>query len=122
MKPYRQIRPWKHRIRSCSCHDHRANRNRPRSGTATCSISMPRSIDRSIDDDAVLIVTQQVAGLVEVLVGKTIDQALMDVVEERERDLVAAQLDQFDHMRRVKLAEMQRLEAREARLHDERQR
>lgn len=62
------------------------------------------------------------APTVEVLVGKTIDQALLDVVEEAELVQVAAQQEQFEHMRMVKLAEMQRLEAREVRLHEEKQR
>jgi hypothetical protein len=64
----------------------------------------------------------EVAPIVEVLVGKTLEQATMEVLEERELAELRQHQEQFEQLRNVELAESQRLEARETRLFEEKQR
>lgn len=64
----------------------------------------------------------EVEPLLEVLAGKTLDLAVMDVVDEIERAELVARRDQFEQMRNVELAETQRIEARETRMFEEKQR
>jgi hypothetical protein len=57
--------------------------------------------------------------LLEVLVGKAIDQSLVEVVEEQELKAIKAQQEYFEQRRAVELAEAQRLEAAERRRQQE---
>jgi hypothetical protein len=57
----------------------------------------------------------EVEPLLEVLVGKAIDQALVEVVEEQELKAIKAQQEYFEQRRAVELAEAQRLEAADKR-------
>lgn len=64
----------------------------------------------------------EVIPIVEVLVGKTLEQAIMQVLEEKELSELRKHQEQFEQLRNVELAETQRLEARETRLFEEKQR
>ncbi|XP_006757752.1 PREDICTED: radial spoke head protein 3 homolog [Myotis davidii] len=64
----------------------------------------------------------EVKPMLEVLVGKTIEQALLEVMEEEElADLRATQYA-FEELRNVELAEVQRLEEQERRHREEKER
>lgn len=64
----------------------------------------------------------EVKPMLEVLVGKTIEQALLEVMEEEElADLRATQY-QYEELRNVELAEVQRLEEQERRHQEEKER
>lgn len=64
----------------------------------------------------------EVRPIVEVLVGKTLDQSIMEVLENHELEQLRIHQEQFEQLRNVELAETQRLEARETRLFEEKQR
>ncbi|XP_029452493.1 radial spoke head protein 3 homolog [Rhinatrema bivittatum] len=64
----------------------------------------------------------EVKPMLEVLVGKTIEQALLEVMEEEELANLRAQQYEFEELRNVELAEVQRLEERERRLREEKER
>lgn len=54
--------------------------------------------------------------MLQVLVGKTIEQALLEVLEEEELANLRAQQQVFKEIRDAELVEVQRLEERERRL------
>lgn len=62
----------------------------------------------------------EVQPVLQVLVGKTIEQALLEVMEEEELDNLRARYQAFMEIRNAELVEVQRLEERERRLHVER--
>jgi len=64
----------------------------------------------------------EVEPILEVLVGKTLEQGLMEVLEEEELAALRAHQDEFEQIRAAELAEVQRLEAEAARREQERQR
>jgi hypothetical protein len=64
----------------------------------------------------------EVEPILEVLVGKSIDQSLVEVVEEQELKAIKAQQEYFEQRRAAELAEAQRLEAAEQRRQQEVQR
>ncbi|KAL5264761.1 hypothetical protein ACHWQZ_G005735 [Mnemiopsis leidyi] len=64
----------------------------------------------------------EVKPILEVLVGKTIEQALMEVMEEEELANLRAQQRQFEELRHAELVETQRLEEQERRHCEEKQR
>jgi len=64
----------------------------------------------------------EVKPILEVLVGKTIEQALMEVMEEEELANLRAQQRQFEELRHAELVETQRLEEQERRHREEKQR
>lgn len=53
--------------------------------------------------------------MLEVLVGKTIEQALLEVMEEEELADLRATQHEYEELRNVELAEVQRLEEQERR-------
>nr|XP_014353288.1 PREDICTED: radial spoke head protein 3 homolog [Latimeria chalumnae] len=57
----------------------------------------------------------EVVPMLEVLVGKTIEQALLEVMEEEELASLCAQQNAFQELRNAELAEVQRLEEQERR-------
>lgn len=57
--------------------------------------------------------------ILEVLVGKTIEQSMMEVLEEEELDSLRRHQEDFEKRRNVELLEVQRMEAGEKRRHDE---
>lgn len=64
----------------------------------------------------------EVQPILEVLVGKTVEQALIEVLEEEELAALREQQRRFLEMRAVETAEAQRLEERERRLQAEKDR
>lgn len=58
----------------------------------------------------------EVQPVLQVLVGKTIEQALLEVLEEEELADLRAQQQMFKEIRDAELVEVQRLEERERRL------
>lgn len=64
----------------------------------------------------------EVKPILEVLVGKTVEQALLEVMEEEELANLRAQQRRFEEMRHAELVETQRLEEQERRHREEKQR
>lgn len=60
--------------------------------------------------------------ILEVLVGKTVEQALMEVMEEEELANLRAQQRRFEQLRNAELVETQRLEEQERRHREEKER
>eukprot|EP00112_Aurelia_sp_Birch-Aquarium-sp1_P004488 Seg1509.11 transcript_id=Seg1509.11/GoldUCD/mRNA.D3Y31 product="Radial spoke head protein 3" protein_id=Seg1509.11/GoldUCD/D3Y31 len=64
----------------------------------------------------------EVKPILEVLVGKTVEQALLEVMEEEELANLRAQQRRFEELRHAELVETQRLEEQERRHREEKQR
>lgn len=64
----------------------------------------------------------EVKPVLEVLIGKTIEQALLEVMEEEELANLRAQQRAFEELRNAELAEAQRLEEQERRHREEKER
>lgn len=64
----------------------------------------------------------EVKPILEVLVGKTVEQALLEVMEEEELSNLRAQQRQFKELRNAELVETQRLEEQERRHREEKER
>lgn len=63
----------------------------------------------------------EVEPLLEVLVGKSIQMAMMELMEEEELEAIRAQQAKFEEQRNAELAEVQRLEAEARRKHVEKE-
>uniref|UniRef100_G3WBM9 Radial spoke head 3 n=1 Tax=Sarcophilus harrisii TaxID=9305 RepID=G3WBM9_SARHA len=63
----------------------------------------------------------EVKPMLEVLVGKTIEQSLLEVMEEEELAELQMQQQQFEELRNLELAEVQRLEEQERRHQEEKE-
>lgn len=61
----------------------------------------------------------EVKPILEVLVGKTIEQSLIEVMEEEELADLRKQQREFEEMRNAEKVEQQRLEEQERRLREE---
>lgn len=64
----------------------------------------------------------EVRPMLEVLVGKTIEQSLLEVMEEEELANLRASQNMYEELRNVELAEVQRLEEQERRHRQEKER
>ncbi|XP_043910638.1 radial spoke head protein 3 homolog [Protopterus annectens] len=64
----------------------------------------------------------EVKPILEVLVGKTIEQALLEVMEEEELANLRAQQQAFQELRNAELVEVQRLEEQDRRYREEKER
>uniref|UniRef100_T2MB47 Radial spoke head protein 3 homolog n=1 Tax=Hydra vulgaris TaxID=6087 RepID=T2MB47_HYDVU len=64
----------------------------------------------------------EVKPILEVLIGKTVEQSLMEVMEEEELDNLRAQQRRFEELRFAELIETQRLEEQEKRHREEKER
>ena len=64
----------------------------------------------------------EVEPILQVLVGKTLEQGLMEVLEEEELANLRAHQDEYDQIRAAELAEAQRMEAAESRRAQEKER
>lgn len=64
----------------------------------------------------------EVEPILEVITGKTLEQALMEVLEEEELANLRHHQDEFDRIRNAELAETQRMEAAEKRRYEEKSR
>lgn len=62
----------------------------------------------------------EVQPVLEVLVGKTIEQSLLEVLEEEELACLRAQQRAYQELRNIELAEVQRLQEQERRHSEER--
>ena len=61
----------------------------------------------------------EVKPILEVLVGKTVEQSLLEVMEEEELANLRMQQRQFEELRNAELVEQQRLEEQERRHREE---
>ncbi|XP_075410424.1 radial spoke head protein 3 homolog [Tenrec ecaudatus] len=64
----------------------------------------------------------EVKPMLEVLVGKTIEQSLLEVMEEEELANLQASQNAYEELRNIELAEVQRLEEQERRHREEKER
>ena len=64
----------------------------------------------------------EVEPILEVLVGKTLEQSMMEVMEEEELANMRAHQEHFEQIRNAELAETQRLEEAEKRRSQEKER
>ena len=64
----------------------------------------------------------EVEPILEVLVGKTLEQSMQEVLEEEELAAIRARQEKFEQTRNAELAEVQRLEAEARRRFDEKER
>eukprot|EP00966_Prymnesium_polylepis_P069710 1620830-Prymnesium_polylepis.1 len=64
----------------------------------------------------------EVEPILEVLVGKTLEQSMMEVMEEEELANMRTHQEHFEQIRNTELAETQRLEEAEKRRTEEKQR
>ena len=64
----------------------------------------------------------EIAPLLEVLIGKTIELGLMEVLEEEELKALRTRQERFEQLRTAELVEIQRLEAAERRRAEEKER
>ncbi|KAH8874017.1 Radial spoke head protein 3 like [Schistosoma japonicum] len=64
----------------------------------------------------------EVIPILEVLIGKTVEQSLLEIAEEEELASIRAQQNAFEEMRQADLLEVARLAERERRLQEEKER
>lgn len=64
----------------------------------------------------------EVEPILEVLVGKTMEQGMQEVLEEEELATIRRRQEEFEQDRNIELAEVQRLEAEAKRAYDEKER
>lgn len=72
-----------------------------------------------VDVDELFDFDMEVQPVLEVLVGKTLEHAMMEVLEEEEIEAVRRHQFEFDQLRNTRLAEVQRLEVAELRRAEE---
>jgi hypothetical protein len=73
-------------------------------------------------DDELFDFDLEVEPMLEVLVGKTIETAMLEVLQEEEIQAILKQQNEFEMIRDVELAEIKRLEAESYRKHQEKER
>ncbi|KXS19152.1 hypothetical protein M427DRAFT_41988 [Gonapodya prolifera JEL478] len=78
--------------------------------------------DTQIEDGELFDFDFEVAPVVEVMVGKTLEQALAEVMEEDELETLRKRQAEFEQRRNAELAEVQRLEEAERRRTEEKDR
>merc|ERR1719474_409765 len=81
-----------------------------------------KSMATQIEDGDLFDFDREVEPILEVLIGKTIEQSLMEVLEEEELKSYARYQSEFEQKRNVELAECQRLEEEQRRREQEKQR
>ncbi|KAJ7988033.1 hypothetical protein DPEC_G00319440 [Dallia pectoralis] len=75
-----------------------------------------------IEDGELFDFDMEVQPMLEVLVGKTVEQSLLEVMEEEELASLRAQQRAFQELRNAELVEVQRLEEQERRHREEKER
>jgi hypothetical protein len=75
-----------------------------------------------VDVDELFDFDAEVEPILEVLVGKTLEHAMMEVLEEEELSNIRAHQERFEQERNVERAQVQRLEAEAVRRNEERKR
>merc|ERR1719316_46557 len=76
-------------------------------------------IDTQIEEGDLFDFDVEVEPVLEVLVGKTLEQAMMEVLEEEELESLRRHQEDFEKKRNADLLEVQRMEAAEKRRQDE---
>lgn len=79
-------------------------------------------IDTQIEDGDLFDFDMEVEPVLEVLVGKTLEQSMMEVLEEEELESLRRHQEDFEKRRNAEMLEVQRMEAAEKRRADEIQR
>ncbi|XP_014854483.1 PREDICTED: radial spoke head protein 3 homolog isoform X1 [Poecilia mexicana] len=79
-------------------------------------------VETQIEEGDLFDFDLEVQPVLEVLVGKTIEQSLLEVMEEEELACLRAQQRVFQELRNNELAEVQRLEEQERRYREEKER
>ncbi|NXE49006.1 RSPH3 protein, partial [Casuarius casuarius] len=81
-----------------------------------------RDVDTQIEEGELFDFDIEVKPMLEVLIGKTIEQALLEVMEEEELANLWAHQCAYGELRNAELAEVQRLEEQERRYSEEKER
>lgn len=76
-------------------------------------------IHTQIEEGELFDFDREVAPVLEVICGKTLEQSLMEVLEEEELDSIRRHQEEYEQMRNAELLEVQRMEAAEKRRADE---
>merc|ERR1719214_397028 len=76
-------------------------------------------IDTQIEDGDLFDFDVEVEPVLEVLVGKTLEQSMMEVLEEEELESLRRHQEDFEKRRNAELQEVQRMESAEKRRNDE---
>jgi len=76
-------------------------------------------IETQIEEGELFDFDREVEPVLEVLVGKTLEQSMMEVLEEEELDSIRRHQEEFEQLRNAELLEVQRMEAAEKRRADE---
>jgi len=84
--------------------------------------STGKDIATQIEDGDLFDFDLEVKPIVETLVGKTVEQALMEVAEEEELAQIREQQREYEELRNAEMIELQRLEEQERRLRAEKDR
>merc|ERR1719310_2552506 len=84
-----------------------------------CPAQICKDIDTQIEDGELFDFDREVEPVLEVLVGKTLEQAMMEVLEEEELESLRRHQEDFEKKRNADLLEVQRMEAAEKRRQDE---
>ncbi|CBH17006.1 radial spoke protein 3 [Trypanosoma equiperdum] len=81
-----------------------------------------RDAESQINEGDLFHFDDAVDPILDVMVGKTLEQAMLEVLQEEELELLRQQQLEFEQRRKEELLEAQRLEAREKRLFEEKER
>ncbi|NXA38704.1 RSPH3 protein, partial [Eudromia elegans] len=81
-----------------------------------------RDVDTQIEEGELFDFDIEVKPMLEVLIGKTIEQSLLEVMEEEELANLRAHQRAYGELRNAELAEVQRLEEQERRYSEEKER
>ncbi|XP_047429959.1 radial spoke head protein 3 homolog [Mugil cephalus] len=81
-----------------------------------------KDVETQIEEGELFDFDREVQPILEVLVGKTIEQSLLEVMEEEELACLRAQQRAFQELRNNELAEVQRLQEQERRHTEEKER
>ncbi|XP_010220794.1 PREDICTED: radial spoke head protein 3 homolog, partial [Tinamus guttatus] len=81
-----------------------------------------RDVDTQIEEGELFDFDIEVKPMLEVLIGKTIEQSLLEVMEEEELANLQAHQRAYGELRNAELAEVQRLEEQERRYSEEKER
>jgi len=84
-----------------------------------CPAQIGKNVGTQIEDGELFDFDREVEPVLEVLVGKTLEQAMMEVLEEEELDSLRRHQEDFEKQRNAELLEVQRMEAAEKRRSDE---
>jgi hypothetical protein len=81
-----------------------------------------RDMEAQVEDGDLFHFDTEVEPILDVIVGKTLEQAMLEVVQEEEIELMRRQQMEFEQRRKEEVLESQRLEAAEKRKFEEKER